>query len=191
MDKNQLFVAIDFETANSNPLSACAVGLVVFDDGEIIFEYESLIKPPQEHSNFFEFNVGIHNIHSNDVVDAPKWNEIYPLFKDYLSDAIIVAHNVNFDLRILKALNAYYRLNLPRANYFCSVDLSRLMLPYLSNHKLNTVSDFLNIDLDHHNAKSDAIACAMIVYKCMYMSNTTKIIDLLQNVNLNIRQLTS
>ncbi|MBI4898633.1 MAG: 3'-5' exonuclease [Actinobacteria bacterium] len=30
------------------------------------------------------------------------------------------------------------------------------------NHKLDTLSSYLSIDLDHHNALSDAIACGMI-----------------------------
>lgn len=189
MDNNQLFVGIDFETANSNPLSACAVGLVVFNAGEVVFEFESLIKPPKKYGEFNYFNTTIHKIKKNDVKDAMSWKDIYPIIQPYLKNSLLVAHNAGFDIRVLKSLNKYYELNLPKSDYFCSVELSRQVLPYLTNHKLNTVSDFLEIQLDHHNAKSDALACAMIVYKCMVITNTPGLLDLLEKVDLEPKQL--
>ncbi|NLC54297.1 MAG: 3'-5' exonuclease [Erysipelothrix sp.] len=184
MDNNQLFIGIDFETANSNPLSACSIGLVVFLAGEVIFEFESLIKPPKKYGEFLYFNTTIHKITASDVKDAKTWLEVYPLIKPYLDNSLIVAHNARFDINVFKTLNEFYGLNLPNANYFCSVDLAREVLPYLSNHKLNTVSDFLEINLNHHNAKSDAIASAMIVYRCMILTDTLKLTELLEKVHL-------
>ena len=189
MDSNQLFIGIDFETANSNPLSACSVGLVAFSAGEVVFEFESLIKPPKKYSEFNYFNTTIHNIHKNDVKNSLSWGDIYPLIQPYLKDSLLVAHNAGFDVRVLKALNQYYEIGLPNANYFCSVDLSRQVLPYLTNHKLNTVSKFLEIELDHHNAKSDALASAMIVYKCMGLTNTKHLWELLKKLDLKPKQL--
>lgn len=189
MENNQVLVGIDFETANSSPLSACSVGLVVFLDGEVVFEYESLIKPPKEFSKFNYFNTTIHNIYENDVTYEKTWKEIYPILVPYLKNSLLVAHNARFDMRVLKALNEFYDIKQPDANYFCSVELSRQMLPYLSNHKLNTVSDFLEIELDHHNAKSDAVACAMIVQKCMIMSKQTNILQLLADIDVKPKNL--
>lgn len=188
-NKDQLFIGIDFETANSNPLSACAIGLVVFEAGEVIFEYEALIKPPKAYGEFKYFNTTIHNIHPQDVEDALTWDQIYPIILPYLNHSLMVAHNARFDIRVLKALNEFYEISLPDADYFCSVDLSRQIFPYLSNHKLNTVSEFLEISLNHHNARSDAMACAMIVYKCMIMTNNTKLLELLENVDLHTKRL--
>ena len=188
-NKERLFIGIDFETANSSPLSACAVGVVVFNAGEIVFEYEALIKPPKAYGRFAYFNTTIHKIHAEDVTEEKTWAEIYPILKPYLEQSIIVAHNARFDIRVLRALNEFYKITLPKADYFCSVDLSRQILPYLSNHKLNTVSEFLEIELDHHDAKSDAMASAMIVYKCMIMTNTYEMLQLLKNVDLHTKRL--
>ncbi len=188
-NSKQLFVGIDFETANSNPLSAIAIGMVVFMAGEVVFEYETLIKPPKEFGEFKYFNTTIHKIQAHDVVNAKTWDQIYPVLKPYLIDSLMVAHNASFDIRVLKALNEYYQIALPTAEYFCSVDLSRQIFPYLANHKLNTVSDFLKINLDHHDAKSDAMASAMIVYKCMIMTKTTGLLELLENVDLSTKKL--
>lgn len=43
-----------------------------------------------------------------------------------------------------------------------TVSMSRKNLKNLENHKLNTVAKHYNIELDHHNALSDARACAQI-----------------------------
>ena len=188
-NNDKLFIGIDFETANSHPLSACAVGLVVFKEGEVVFEYEALIKPPQRYREFKYFNTTIHKIVASDVKDALTWAEIYPLLSYYLENSLIVAHNAEFDIRVLRSLNKYYNLSLPPAQYFCSVDLSRMMLPYLVNHKLNTVSDFLKINLDHHDAKSDAMASAMIVYKFMIMTKTNNLFNLLESINMQTKSL--
>ncbi len=41
------FVAIDFETANNRPNSACQLGLVVVENWQIVHEAEWLIRPPR------------------------------------------------------------------------------------------------------------------------------------------------
>ena len=41
--------------------------------------------------------------------------------------------------------------------------MSRRLLPRLPNHRLNTVSDYLGLELDHHHAGSDSLACGEIL----------------------------
>ena len=45
-------VAIDFETANYSPLSACALGLAIFEDHKLVESPYWLIKPPKGHGWF-------------------------------------------------------------------------------------------------------------------------------------------
>ena len=51
--------------------------------------------------------------------------------------------------------------------YIDTVTVSRKVYPELYNHKLNTVCEYLSIDLSHHNGKSDAMGCLMILLKAM------------------------
>lgn len=193
MSKNdkRFLVAIDFETANSHPLSACQVGIIVFSEGEVVFEYESLIKPPRRYSDFNYYNVQIHNITKNDVKDAKNWNQLYDDFAYYFDNSIMVAHNAGFDMRVLKNLNDFYQIKYPRSVYYDTVELARKMLPYLPNHKLNTVSQHLEITLDHHNAKSDAYACGLIVYKCLQMTDAENVSQLFEKTNMYPKWLTN
>ena len=58
----EAFIAIDYETANSHHESACALGVSIVENGEVIDSAESLIKPPKEFSDFDPFNTMIHGI---------------------------------------------------------------------------------------------------------------------------------
>ena len=69
------FTAIDFETANRYPTSACSIGIVVVQDGEITEEFSHLIKPEPYYFNkkFIE----IHGITPVMVKDAPSIGFIF------------------------------------------------------------------------------------------------------------------
>ncbi|HEL0683175.1 TPA: DNA polymerase III subunit epsilon, partial [Streptococcus equi subsp. zooepidemicus] len=67
------YVALDVETANSFRGSICSIGLVKFQDGEVIDSFYSLINPEEE---FDEFNIFIHGIMPDDVIGSPTFPEI-------------------------------------------------------------------------------------------------------------------
>ena len=52
---------------------------------------------------------------------------------------------------------------MPECRYVCTVKVSQRVWPDLANHKLDTVSDYLGIMLDHHEAGSDARAAGLIL----------------------------
>ncbi len=158
------FIAYDFETANAKSHSACSIALVMVKDSKIVGNYYSLIKPETE---FDWHNIQVHGIHPEDVENAPNFVEVWREIKEYFQEnRLIVAHNASFDNRVLAGCLAYY--DLPTAHFMslCTVRTSRKLYPELSNHKLNTVSDFLSIGLvNHHHALDDSLACAEILLR--------------------------
>ena len=54
------FIAIDFETANSNRSSVCSIGIVIVKDGVIIDKFYRLIKPVPNYYN--RINTQIHGL---------------------------------------------------------------------------------------------------------------------------------
>ena len=92
---------------------------------------------------------------------AQVWPHIAPLFTE---DQLVAAHNARFDIKVLQSTLARYQIDAP---HFLSVDTvktSRKLYPELPNHKLNTVAEHLQIQLDnHHNALADSYACANIL----------------------------
>ncbi|WP_290033638.1 3'-5' exonuclease [Ligilactobacillus cholophilus] len=156
------FVAIDFETASGKRDSACSLALTVVKENKIVDEFYSLINPDMA---FSYRNIQIHGITPERVKNAPKFNELWPHIKDFFEpNKIIVAHNARFDNSVLQKTLAHYQIPNPE---FLSIDTlatSRAFYKGLTNYKLNTICDKLNIRLDHHhNALDDCEACANIL----------------------------
>lgn len=71
------FTAIDFETANRSFASACAVGVVRVEDGQVADTQYSLLRPPPGHDHFEPGNIRVHGIHPQDVVNAPSYAQYW------------------------------------------------------------------------------------------------------------------
>lgn len=154
------FVAIDFETANRSRSSACCLSAIVVENNVITDRKFWYINP---NTDDFYFSY-LHGIKASTVKNSPTidklWNEE---LKDLLKGKIVVAHNAPFDLSVLNASLREYDIEAPYYKVLDTVEISRTYFPHLPNHKLPTVCKLLNIDLKHHNAMSDAEACAKIV----------------------------
>lgn len=152
------FVAIDFETADRGRDSACAIGLVRVEENKIAQRFYALIRPPRSQ---FEFSY-IHGIHWHDVMDKPNFGEVWPLIEEKLVGAdFLVAHNASFDRGVLNACCEAHQITPPNQPFVCTVKLARKTWQLFPT-KLNNVCEFLDIELDHHHALSDAEACARI-----------------------------
>ncbi len=153
------FVAIDFETANRAPASACAIGVVRVERGRITSRAHHLIRPP---TSAFEFT-HIHGIDWEMVRDAPSFGEIWPSLATLFRGArFIAAHNAVFDKGVLRACCEHANLEMPDLPFHCTVHLARRTWN-LRPATLRHVADYLGIPLEHHHAMSDAEACAQIV----------------------------
>ena len=153
------FIAIDFETAGYGRDSACAVGLARVEDGRITATAYRLIRPPSPGMLFTE----IHGLTWEDVENEPLFGEIWPELAA-LFDGIdfIAAHNAPFDRGVLYACCAAAGLEAPPQPFICTVKLSKSELG-MKPATLSHVCHHLSIPLKHHNALSDAEACAKIM----------------------------
>ena len=159
MDELPYTLVIDFETANTSATSACSLGLVVLKDYQIIHRECFFIRPP---TSIFLFT-HIHGLTWSDVKSAKTFQEVWnEKLQPWFSQAKkIVAHNIAFDLRVLTQTAQHYGFEIPDLKRECTVKLSRDKLSiYPSN--LKNVSNTLGIELNHHEAMSDALASAYI-----------------------------
>lgn len=178
-------VAIDFETANSSMASACALGIAIYEEGEILDSFEWYLKPHHRY-NYFT-NTHIHGIRKEDVEDEYEFVYYYDELSVILKDALIVAHNAMFDMTVLNSVCDVYGLDHFKNPFIDTVAISRRVYPELYNHKLNTVSEYLDISLNHHNGKSDAFACLMILLKSMAAYDAYEVEDFLRKVRISWR----
>ena len=91
-----VYVALDFETADYQPDSACAVGLAKVRGGEVVDTLYSLIRPPRRRVLF----TWVHGITWKDVQGSPTFLEFWPQMASFLQGVThLVAHNAPFDRR--------------------------------------------------------------------------------------------
>ena len=154
------FIAIDFETANSRRVSACALGYARVCNGKVVETNWHLIKPVGGHESF---QSGIHGITDEHTFDKPFFGELFSEIKDIFS-APLVAHS-QFDKQVLNALSDQFNLNL-KFHYTDSCFIAKQKLPYLGNCRLPTLVKHFGLpSFNHHDAKEDALACARIFLK--------------------------
>lgn len=158
------FIALDFETANGNPASICSVGMVKVIDNLMTETFYTLVNPE---TYFSTSNIKVHGIHTDDVLDAPTFDTVYPYMLDFIGELPIVAHFAQFDMKVLHASIKKYNFDMPAMPYFCSVIMAR---DTIKNHSysLKNMMAYYNLDFHgHHHALNDAKACAMITVRLL------------------------
>jgi DNA polymerase III subunit epsilon len=157
------FTAIDFETANGSAASACSVGLVKVRDGQVVDRIGWFIQPPPGHDHFVDWNIRIHGITPDMVVDALGWADQLGDLVDYCGDDILVAHNAGFDMGVIKSACVATGLVVPEYRYLCSLQLARKTY-HLDSYRLPSVAMAAGFeDFAHHDAVADSEACAAII----------------------------
>ena len=161
------FIAFDVETPNAANRRISAIGISVIEEGRIVDSFYSLVDPRQ---HFDAFNVQLTGISPALVKGSPDFPALWPQIRELLEGGILVAHNAQFDLKVL-----YYCLRdhgiswRPLVPYVCTCRMGRTCEPGLENHKLSTMCRAFGIPLDHHHAGSDSNACAGLLLH--YMEN--------------------
>lgn len=173
------FVALDLETSGKYPLEAeiCEVAAVKWQAGEIVGEFQSLVRPTQIMDDFV---ISIHHITNEMVAKAPTIEKVLPDFMNFLGDAIPIAHHAPFDMGFLVWDLERMDLPLPKQASLCTALLSRRALPTSPNHRLQTLIQFLGLPQGQaHRALDDAMACLRVALQCFEkVGETARIEDL-------------
>jgi DNA polymerase-3 subunit epsilon len=158
-ERTDNFLAIDFETADQEHDSACSIGLVRVENNCIIKQVHYLIRPPRESFIF----TPIHGIRWEDVCNEPSFSEVWEVIKPIFKKVdFIAAHNAIFDSSVLHACCRSSGFDPPRIPFECTMQLARRIWNIYPT-KLPDVCKKLGIPLNHHDAASDAHACAQII----------------------------
>lgn len=145
------FTAIDFETAHGKRWSICQVGLVQVENGVITNELSILVQPP---NNFYwDRFIDIHQITPEITRNAPTFDQLWFMVEPFIKNQTVVAHNgLSFDFPVLEKTLEYYGLEVPEYEKHCTYRIFK--------DNLASLCQKYNIPLNHHEALSDARACA-------------------------------
>lgn len=157
------YVALDFETADPMRDSACALALVKVSGMRVVDRVTRLIRPPRPEFWFTH----IHGLTWEDVEGEPTFEDVWPELEPFLDGAdFLAAHNAPFDRSVLRACCERAGYEMPPQEFLCTVRLARRVWD-IRPTRLPDVCTFLDIPLEHHEAGSDAEACARIVIEAV------------------------
>lgn len=157
------FVVVDVEAtgAKTPPNRLIELGAYRIHNGRIVDKFLSLVNPEIPIPRFVASLTGI----SNDMVkQAPVFADLAPQWLDFVADSVLIAHNSNFDANFINhEVSRVYPGHRMVNPHLCTVKLSRLVLPDLLNHRLDTIASHFSIPIaSRHRAGCDALATAEI-----------------------------
>ncbi len=156
------FVVFDIETTGFSPIKnrIIEIGAVKIKDGNIIERFSEFINPQVPIPYRIE---KLTSITDDMVMDAPTREVIIPKFVEFCKDAVLVGHNVAFDISFINQNCKDLGIDVD----YTTVDtlwLSRYFFPLQAKHTLDAVAKTLNVVLDHHHRAVDDAECTALIF---------------------------
>lgn len=167
-----MYAILDIETTGGkyNEEGITEIAIHKFDGHEVVDIFISLINPEKEIQPFVVNLTGINNTM---LRTAPKFYEVAKRIVEITENTTIVAHNAQFDYRILRTEFRRLGFNFERKT-LCTVDLAKNLLPDADSYSLGKLVRSLGIPVsDRHRANGDALA-TLKLFKLLLLKDTDK-----------------
>lgn len=183
------WVAIDFETANEQRGSPCAVALVAVKDGAVVDSETFYIRPPVFY--FSPLNVALHGITPEMCLEASDWPTALARIVDFAANRPLVAHYAAFDSGVIRDA-CETNLPWPEFRYACTLVIGRQTWPGLVSYSLPYVAAACGAaEWDHHDPSGDAFAAAQIAIAAMREHRVQSLAALLEATRARWGEITS
>ncbi len=173
------FCVLDLETTGAAP-PQCAiteVGAVKLRGGECLGTFQTLVNPGVGIPPEITVLTGITEAM---VLPAPWIDAVLPSFLEFIGSAVIVGHNVRFDMRFLQAaLVASGRAPLPNRFVDTCALARRLVRDEVPNCQLATLSERLRLPhRPSHRALADALATGDLLHALLERAGNLGVLGL-------------
>lgn len=169
-----MYAILDIESTGGkfNEEGITEIAIHKFDGEDVVDRFISLVNPEKPIQPFVAKLTGINN---NMLRTAPKFHEVAKRIIEITEDCVLVAHNAQFDYRILRT--EFRRLGYDyQRKTLCTVDLSKLLLPDAESYSLGKLVRSLGIPVsDRHRANGDALATLKLL-QLLLLKDTEKTI---------------
>ncbi|WP_036832283.1 PolC-type DNA polymerase III [Pontibacillus litoralis] len=169
------YVVFDVETTGLSAIYDTVIELaaVKMREGEIVDRFESFANP---HEPLSQTTTDLTGITDDMVKDAPDPGEVIKDFYDWMGDSILVAHNASFDMGFFNAGLKRIGIAASKNPVIDTLELARLVVPQLKNHRLNTLCKHFEVELtQHHRAIYDAEATGYLLWKLLKEAHNKEI----------------
>ncbi len=168
------FCVLDVETTGGSTVDSfiTEIGAVKVQGGEVIGTFQTLVDPGAAIPPSIVLLTGITQ---SMVIDAPRIESVLPTFAEFVGNAVIVGHNVRFDLGFLDA--AALRLDYRKFSANRSVDTvglaRRLVRDEVRNLRLATLASHFRSPIPPiHRALDDAMATMHVLHALLERAGT-------------------
>ncbi len=180
-DFKHCFVVFDLETTGFSPVDnrIIEIGAVKIENGTITDRFSTFVNPDIP----IPFHIEqLTSINDQMVLSAPKIEEALPAFMEFCKDAVMVAHNADFDMSFIE--ENCKRQSLPcKFTVIDTLAMARSLLTRLNRFTLDSVAKDLGISLDHHHRAVDDAECTAGIFMKMTQMLEKRNIHNLDDVN--------
>ena len=157
---NLNFTVIDVETANFDRASICQIGLVRYEAGECVREWETLVDPKD---SFDARNIDVHGIYPADVEGAPTFGDIADQLRVFMDGFTVISHTA-FDKTAIHGASQKHGVLCPACSWLDSACVARRAWSRdeVGGYGLHDLCGMLGYEFKHHDALEDAKAAAHI-----------------------------
>ncbi len=179
------FAVVDVETTGGSP-AACSlteVAAAKFRGGELLGTYHTLVRPSGPIPPFIRALTGISDAM---VAEAPSERVILPSFLEFVGGAVLVGHNLRFDVAFLDhALVSTGREPLGNDTVDTLALARRLVRDTVADCKLATLATALRLPhLPSHRALADVLATADLLHALLERAGSFGILELQELLDL-------
>ena len=164
--KDKSYVALDIETTglDSTVNEIIELGAVLYSDGKEIESLNLLLKTKNKLPNFIKQLTKITDEELSTKGFEP--NKGLKKLLDFIKDYPLVCHNAPFDIGFIQDKLLEHRLPTLNNKVYDTLTLSKIYLPFLNNHKLETVATGFQLEeTEYHRATADARITGQIFHK--------------------------
>src|SRR5690606_15157952 len=152
-----MYAILDIETTGGkyNEEGITEIAIHKFDGHRVVDQFISLVNPEKDIQPFV---VNLTKINNQMLRNAPKFFEVAKRIVEITQDTVLVAHNAQFDYRILRTEVRRLGYNFERKT-LCTVDLSKQLIPEAESYSLGKLVRARGIPVsERHRANGDALA---------------------------------
>ncbi|MGO8873732.1 MAG: exonuclease domain-containing protein [Acidimicrobiales bacterium] len=179
------FVVVDVETTGGSPqtCSLTEVAAARYRGGELLGTYQTFVRPDGRIPPFITALTGISDAM---VADAPRIGEMLPSFLEFVGGAVLVGHNLRFDLSFLDhALMSTGRERLDNPTVDTLALARRLVRDMVPDCKLGTLASTLRLPHQpSHRALNDVLATGDLLHDMLERAGSFGILGLEELLDL-------
>ena len=157
------YCIIDLETTGLDPEYSEIIEFasIRVRNNRIVDTFSRLVKPKEEIDDFVQRLTGITN---EMVADAESVETVLPEFLNFISEDIVIGHNVNFDINFIYDGFMELKKTPFSSDFVDTMRVSRYVIPELKHHRLkDLVKEFGIAHENAHRALGDCQATFEVI----------------------------